>query len=94
LLALARDMVAQGGQVSTLDVSNDSTPALIGASLGRKVNRALYREKPMLQFQAVADAGNGTAATMDGDIVVARQLLTLVMGGQFSAEMALLLEAL
>jgi hypothetical protein len=94
LLALARDMVAQGGQVSTLDVSNDSNPALIEASLGRKVNRALYREKPMLQFQAVADAGNGTAATMDGDIVVARQLLTLVMGGQFSAEMALLLEAL
>ncbi len=94
LLALARDMVAQGGQVSALDVSNDSNPALIEASLGRKVNRALYREKPMLQFQAVADAGNGTAATMDGDIVVARQLLALVMGGQFSAEMSLLLEAM
>jgi hypothetical protein len=93
LLALTRDLVLNGGQVSTLDVSNDSNPALIEASLGRKVNRALYRSKPMLQFQEVADAGNGTAATMDGDIVVARQLLSLVMGGQFSAEMALLLEA-
>jgi hypothetical protein len=94
LLALARDMVTNGGQVSTLDVSNDSNPALIEASLGRRVNRSLYRNKPMLQFQAVADAGSGTAATMDGDIIVARQLLTLVMGGQFSAEMSLLLEAM
>ena len=94
LLALTRDLVAQGGQVSTLDVSNESNPALIEASLGRTVNRALYRNKPMLQFQEVADAGNGKAATMDGDIVVARQLLSLVMGGQFSAEMSLLLETL
>jgi len=94
LLALAQDMVTNGGQVSTLDVSNDSNPALIEASVGRKVNRALYRNKPMLQFQAIADEGNGTAATMDGDIVVARQLLTLIMGGQFSAEMSLLLEAM
>lgn len=94
LLGLAQDMVTSGGQVSTLDVSNDSNPALIEASVGRKVNRALYRNKPMLQFQSIADAGNGTAATMDGDIIVARQLLTLVMGGQFSAEMSLLLEAM
>lgn len=94
LLALTRDLVIQGGQVSTLDVSNESNPALIEASLGRTVNRALYRNSPMLQFQAIAEAGNGKAATMDGDIVVARQLLFLVMGGQFSAEMTLLMEAL
>ena len=94
LLSLTAGLVAQGGQVSTLDVSNQSNPALIEASLGRTVNRALYRNKPMLQFQEIADAGNGTAATMDGDIVVARQLLSLVMGGQFSAEMSLLLETL
>ena len=94
LLALSRDLVIQGGQVSTLDVSNDSNPALIEASLGRTVNRALYRDSPMLQFQEIAEAGNGRAATMDGDVVVARQLLFLVMGGQFSAEMTLLMEAL
>jgi len=94
LLALTRDLVIQGGQVSTLDVSNESNPALIEASLGRKVNRALYRDSPMLPFQEIAEAGNGKAATMDGDIVVARQLLFLVMGGQFSAEMTLLMEAL
>ena len=94
LLALTRDVVIQGGQVSTLDVSTESNPALIEASLGRTVNRALYRNSPMLQFQAIAEAGNGKAATMDGDIVVARQLLFLVMGGQFSAEMTLLMEAL
>jgi len=94
LLALTRDLVLQGGQVSTLDVSNESNPALIEASLGRTVNRALYRDSPMLQFQEIAEAGNGKAATMDGDIVVARQLLFLVMGGQFSTEMTLLMEAL
>ncbi|MEM8561780.1 MAG: vWA domain-containing protein [Pseudomonadota bacterium] len=94
LLALTRDLVLQGGQVSTLDVSHESNPALIEASLGRTVNRALYRNSPMLQFQEIAEAGNGRAATMDGDIVVARQLLFLVMGGQFSAEMTLLMEAL
>lgn len=94
LLALTRDLVLQGGQVSTLDVSNDSNPALIEASLGRTVNRALYRDSPMLPFQEIAEAGNGRAATMDGDVVVARQLLFLVMGGQFSAEMTLLMEAL
>jgi hypothetical protein len=31
---------------------------------------------------------------MDGDIIVARQLLSLVMGGEFSREMALLMEAM
>ena len=67
---------------------------LIEAALGRPVNHALYRDKPMLQFQAIADAGNGLAATMDGDIIVARQLLSLVMGGEFSREMALLMESL
>lgn len=94
LLALTRELVSLNGQVSTLDVSNDSNPALIEASLGRPINRALYRNKPMLQFQTIADVGKGRAATMDGDIAVARQLLSLVMGGQFSREMSLLLEAL
>ncbi len=94
LLRLTKDIASRGGQVSTLDVSNESNPALIEASLGRPVNHALYRDKPMLQFQAIADAGNGLAATMDGDIIVARQLLSLVMGGEFSTEMALLMEAL
>jgi hypothetical protein len=94
LLRLTRDIASRGGQVSTLDVSNESNPALIEASLGRPVNHALYRDEPMLQYQAIADAGNGLAATMDGDVVVARQLLSLVMGGEFSREMALLMEAL
>lgn len=94
MLQLAKGVAARGGQVSTLDVSHDSNPALIEASVGRPVNHALYRAKPMLQFQSIADAGGGLAATMDGDIVVARQLLTLIMGGQFSREMALLMEGL
>lgn len=94
ILGIARAMVQQGGQVSSLDVSHDSNPSLLEASLGRPVNRALYRNKPMLHFQAIADAGGGIAATMDGDIQIARQLLNLIMGGQFSTEMGLLLEGL
>ena len=29
-------------------------PALIEASLGRAVNRALYRDRPMMQFESIA----------------------------------------
>lgn len=93
-LALARELARSGGEISVLDVSNDSNPALIEASLGRKVNRALYRDRPMLQYETIAEAGGGSAATMDGDIHITRQLVSLIMGGQFSAEMSLLLEGL
>ena len=93
-LALARELQRSGGQLSALDVSNDSNPALIEASLGRAVNRALYRDRPMMQFESIAEAGGGSAATMDGDIHITRQLVTLIMGGQFSTEMRLLLEGL
>jgi len=93
-LALARELARAGGEISVLDVSNDSNPALIEASLGRKVNRALYRQRPMLQYEAIAEAGGGRAANMDGDIRITRQLVSLIMGGQFSAEMGLLLEGL
>jgi hypothetical protein len=93
-IALARELQRSGGQLSALDVSNDSNPALIEASLGRAVNRALYRDRPMMQFESIAEAGGGSAATMDGDIHITRQLVTLIMGGQFSTEMRLLLEGL
>jgi hypothetical protein len=93
-LALARGLARAGGQLSVLDVSNDSNPALIEASLGRPVNRALYRERPMLQFESLAEAGGGEAATMDGDIRVSRALVMMIMGGEFAREMALLLEGL
>jgi hypothetical protein len=91
---MANSMLQQDGQVSTLDVSHDSNPALLEASLGRTVVRALYRDKPMLQFQAIADAGGGVAATMDGDVQITRQLLNLIMGGKFSSEMSLLLDGI
>lgn len=93
-LALARELARAGGEISVLDVSNDANPALIEASLGRKVNRALYRDRPMLQYESIAEAGGGAAATMDGDIHITRQLVSLIMGGQFSAEMSMLLEGL
>ena len=56
------------------------------------MNRAFYTDKPMLDYQLMAEAGGGVAATLDGDIHITRQLVSLIMGGQFSHEMALLLE--
>ncbi|RPH22166.1 MAG: VWA domain-containing protein [Alteromonadaceae bacterium TMED7] len=94
ILKLASALGSQNGQVSILDVSHDSNPALIEASVGRAVNYALYRNQPMMHYQAIADAGEGIAATMDGDIQVTRQLLNLIMGGQFSQQMSLLMEGL
>lgn len=94
LLKRIENFVGNGGQVSSLDVSDDANPGLVEARVGRPVNRALYRGLPMTQFQAIADAGNGRAATLDGDVQITRQLLSLIMGGQFSAEMNLLFDGL
>lgn len=92
ILSVVKGIVDKGGQVSTLDVSHESNPAVLEASLGRAVNRALYRNKPMLHFQEIADAGDGVAATLEGDVEISRQLMSLIIGGQFQKEMALLLE--
>ena len=94
ILSVARKFSAGGGQISTLDVSHDANPAVLEAMLGRKVNRALYRDRPMFQFQEIAESGQGLAATLDGDITITRQLVSLIMGGQFAQEMALLMEHL
>jgi hypothetical protein len=94
ILKRARTLANQSGQISTLDVSQESNPALIEASVGRSVNYAVYRNRPMMHYQAIADAGEGIAATMDGDIQVTRQLLNLIMGGQFTQEMSILMEGL
>ena len=81
-----------GGVVSTLDVSDQSNPAVIEARVGRKVNHALYRTESMYQFRNIADAGNGDAATLEGDVTLTRRLVTLIMGDQFAREMQALLE--
>jgi hypothetical protein len=81
-----------GGVVSTLDVSDQSNPAVVEARVGRKVNRALYRNESMYQFRNIADAGNGDAATLEGEVTLTRRLVTLIMGDQFAREMQALLE--
>ena len=93
ILSLAKDLKQRGGRVSTLDVSADSNPKLIAMRVGRPVNVALYRNKPMLSFQAIADAGGGVAVTLEGEVEITRQLLQLIIGPQYAEEMKLLLEA-
>jgi len=92
LLALNREFASGHGQISTLDVSHLANPAVLEAALGRPVNRVFYNETAMMDYQLMAEAGGGVAATLDGDVHITRQLVSLIMGGQFAREMALLLE--
>lgn len=85
---------SQGGVVSTLDVSDLSNPSVVEARVGRKVNHALYRADPMYQFRNIADAGNGDAATLEGESSITRRLVTLIMGDKFASEMKALLDLL
>ena len=78
---------AAGGQITTLDVSDEANPALLEARLGRRVNRALYRSAPSYDFQRIAELGGGDAATLDG-------LVNLIFGQRYAAELALALEAM
>jgi hypothetical protein len=94
LMAAGRAFAQGSGQISALDVSRDANPALLEAKLGRAVNRVFYTDRPMLDYQLLAEAGGGIASTMDGDIKITRQLMSLIMGGQFAREMTLLLEGL
>lgn len=94
MMKTAKEFGKGGGDISALDISHEGNPALLEAIVGRKVDRGLFIIKPMLAYQEVAQASNGVAATMDGDVRVTRQLVNLIMGGQFANEMALLLEGL
>lgn len=94
LIRRIEDFAAIGGTVSTLDIGPQANPGLIEAQVGRKVNRALYRMAPLYEFQLMADAGGGDAATLDGDVKITKRLITLIMGEQFANEMRALLEVI
>jgi hypothetical protein len=87
-----RRFASAGGVVSTLDVSDQSNPAVVEAKVGRKVDRAMYRNDSMLNYRIIADAGGGDSATLEGEISITRRLIILIMGGQFAREMGALLE--
>jgi hypothetical protein len=94
VLHSVRQFQRSGGTVSTLDVSEQANPHLLEAKLGRKVPRNLYRNAPMHAFLVIGEAGQGDAATLDGDIVLTKRLIKLIMGDQFAAEMQALLDVL
>jgi hypothetical protein len=85
---------AAGGQITTLDVSDEANPVLLEARLGRRVNRSLYRGAPSYDFQRIAELGGGDAATLDGELRLTRRLVNLIFGERFAAELALALEAM
>jgi hypothetical protein len=94
LLRSIRSFTADGGTVSTLDVSPDANPELIEMREGAPVDRRHYRGTPMRQFLIISDAGNGDSGTLSGDVNITKRLLTLIMGDQFAKEMRALFEVL
>ncbi len=93
--AIVRDVrrfSSSGGVISTLDVSDQSNPAVVEAKVGRKVDRRMYRSDSMLNYRIIADAGGGDSATLEGEVTITRRLITLIMGEQFAQEMGALLE--
>lgn len=90
--ALCARFTAGGGAVSTLDVSELSNPSLVEARTGRKVNRDLYRKRPMAPYRLIAEAGNGDAATLEGESTLTRRIVRLIVGDQFAREMRALIE--
>lgn len=94
LHSLIADFRAAGGELTSLDVSDEANPALLEARLGRAVNRALYRSAPSYDFQRMAEIGGGVAATLDGELELTRRLVRLVFGDEHGAEIAPLLVGL
>jgi hypothetical protein len=92
ILKLVGRFSSSGGVVSTLDVSDESNPSAVERKVGRKVNRAMYRGDSMMTFKMVANKGNGDAATLEGEVSIARRLITLIMGDQFAKELSALLD--
>ncbi len=93
-LRAVSQFAGRGGVVSTLDVSDLSNPSVVEAAVGRPVNHALYRDAPMYQFRNIADAGNGDAATLEGETSITKRLVMLIMGDKFAREMKALLDLL
>ncbi len=94
LLRLVAGFRSRGGQVTTLDVSDEANPALLEARLERKVNRAMYRGGPSYEFVRIAEAGGGDAATLDGDLRLVRRVVTLIFGNAFSDDLRMALAAM
>jgi hypothetical protein len=90
--ALCARFAAGGGAVSTLDVSELSNPSLVEARTGRKVNRDIFRQRPMAPYRLIAEAGDGDAATLEGESTLTRRIVRLIVGDQFAREMRALIE--
>ena len=94
LLRLVARFHSGGGQVTTLDVSDDANPELLEARLGRPVNRNLYRATPSFDFSLIAEVGGGDAATLDGELHLTRRLVNLIFGDSFNDDLLLALNAI
>jgi hypothetical protein len=81
-LALARRFRARGGTVSLIDVSFDANPEIAARQLGVRADelQTLARRGVLPEFRAIAEAGGGDGATLQGDDRVVRQLALMIFG--------------
>ncbi len=85
-LTLVRDFHATGGTVTLVDTSFDANPTIAARRLHKRVEelQTLDPRGAMPEFQRLAEAGGGDAATLEGEADVARQLAVLVFGERWA----------
>lgn len=85
-LAIARRFREAGGSVTLVDVSFDANPEIVARQLGKSVDELLTidRRGVMPEFAALAEAGGGDAATLQGESRVVRQLAVLIFGQRWA----------
>jgi len=95
-LGLVRDFHARGGTVTLVDTSFDANPTIAARRLHKRVEelQTLDPRGAMAEFQRIAEAGGGDAATLEGEADVARQLAILVFGERWADAVRPLLGAL
>ena len=89
----AQSFSSQGGTVTTVDTSFDANPTLAAKRLKVRVEdlQTLGKGGIMPEFERIARAGGGDAASLEGERHVARQLALLIFGEEWADEVRPLL---
>jgi len=90
---LAKRFRSQGGTVTLVDTSFDANPTLAAKRLKTTVDQlqTIGQGGIMPEFERIAQAGGGDAASLEGERHVARQLALLIFGQRWADEVRPLL---
>ena len=95
-MALAEGFRRDGGMIAVVDTSFDANPHLAAARLGVRVDelQTLRQRGVMAEFQRIAQAGGGSASTLEEEGDLSRQLALAIFGEHWAEELRPLLEDL